>query len=115
MSKIENRSRPILKRFFVDEEENLYIKDRLLETGKSFSQFTRDMIFQGQVNVIDFQVLKDLRYEINKIGINVNQIAKQVNENDVTSAEDLAACLVELKTIREMVNHVIKEQVKKEE
>lgn len=116
MAMKDKRSRPIMKRFFVDEKENQFIKKRMEEADISnFSVFARQMLIMGEVRVIDFPALKQLRFEINKVGININQIAKKVNENDFASRNDIQDCQDQIEEIRQLVNTLIQSEVRKEE
>ena len=60
----------------------IYQKMSELNT-QNFSQYARKMLIDGFIfNLNSCTELKQLIYEINKIGININQIAKRVNESD---------------------------------
>ncbi|HEM5057360.1 plasmid mobilization protein [Streptococcus suis] len=113
MEQEAKRSRPIKKEFFVDEQENRFIKQKMEEVGiVNFSQFAREMLIFGEVKKIDFDKLKQLRLEINRIGVNVNQIAKRVNENGDADSGDVAECLALLQELKEQTNRLIKDQLK---
>lgn len=110
------RSRPIMKRFFVDEKEEKFIKKQMEQAGiKNFSLFARQMLVMGEVRVIDFSSLKKLRLEINKVGVNINQIAKKVNENDHASRSDIQECQDQLEELRQVVNELIQSEIRQEE
>lgn len=114
MEKVGRRSRPIKKEFFVDEEENDKIISKMQQINlKSFSQYARIMLTKGKVTVLDFPKLKQLRLEMNRIGVNVNQIAKRVNENGDVGHEDIAECLALLQELKEQTNRLIKDQLKR--
>ncbi|RSJ19972.1 plasmid mobilization protein [Streptococcus intermedius] len=107
-TKIE-RSRAILKRFFVDDTENQKIKAQMTTAGiDNFSVYARLMLLHGEVKVVDFSALDKLRQEINRIGVNVNQIAKYANTNETISQEDLSQVFEELKTVEALVHQTVK-------
>lgn len=109
MEKVDQRSRPIKKEFYVDEEENEYIKQRMQKANvTNFSAFARFMMITGEIIVNNFEELRQLRVAINRIGVNVNQIAKRVNENDATDMNDIAEVLSLLQDIENEVNVTIK-------
>ncbi|HFI0356671.1 TPA: plasmid mobilization relaxosome protein MobC [Streptococcus suis] len=109
MKNVDQRSRPIKKEFYVDEEENEYIKQRMQKANvKNFSAFARFMMITGEIIVNNFEELRQLRVAINRIGVNVNQIAKRVNENDATDMKDIAEVLSLLQNIENEVNVTIK-------
>lgn len=113
MAVSNNRSRPIKREFFVDEKENQFIKKRMEEADISnFSVFARQMLILGEVRVIDFPALKQLRLEINKVGVNINQIAKKVNENDFASRKDIQECQEAIDTLRIELSRLIYREVK---
>ncbi|MBX9101500.1 MAG: MobC family plasmid mobilization relaxosome protein [Streptococcus mutans] len=103
------RSRAILKRFFVDDTENQKIKAQMTTAGiDNFSVYARLMLLHGEVKVVDFSALDKLRQEINRIGVNVNQIAKYANTNETISQEDLSQVFEELKTVEALVHQTVK-------
>ncbi|WP_461216392.1 plasmid mobilization protein, partial [Lactococcus cremoris] len=84
-----NRERNILKRFFVNEKENERIKLMMKETGiNNFSIFARRACCNKEIFSIDFSEYKNIiseisstKSELKRIGNNINQIAKHLNEN----------------------------------
>lgn len=112
----EQRTRPILKRFFVTEEENQWIKRRMKEAGvENFSTFTRHMLVDGEVRVIQFEELAKFRQEIHRIGVNVNQVAKQVNLTDQVSYDQLVTLLGLLDEINSGMEDYLNEVTKEKE
>jgi phosphate uptake regulator len=69
------------------------------------SAYVRKMILDGMIIKTDFKVLKELSYEINKIGVNINQITKQVNEMQNISNEDIE----NIKSMLQSINQKQKE------
>ncbi|MFZ7334289.1 plasmid mobilization relaxosome protein MobC [Streptococcus pluranimalium] len=69
----------------------------------TFQYYAKNQLVQGQLVQIDFSELKGLRVAINRIGVNVNQIAKQANENQTVSDDELSKVLECLTEIRDMV------------
>lgn len=92
---MRNRERAIQKKFFVSEEENEMLKQKMELIGyENFSQYARKMLLNGQVIKVDMTPIKDLAREINAIGKNINQIARICNEtnsvygNEMTELQD---------------------------
>ena len=89
MKIIENRERNILKRFFVNEKEDERIKLMMRKTGiTNFSIFARRACCNKEIFSIDFSEYKNIiseisatKSELKRIGNNINQIAKHLNEN----------------------------------
>ena len=89
MKKTKNRERNILKRFFVNEKEDERIKLMMRKTGiTNFSIFARRACCNKEIFSIDFSEYKNIiseisstKSELKRIGNNINQIAKHLNEN----------------------------------
>ena len=77
MQKRENRKRYIQKLIRLTPEEDRQIKTAMAQMGvPSFQYYAKNQLVQGKVVQIDFSELKDLRVAINRVGTNINQIAK---------------------------------------
>ena len=106
METYRNRERSILRRFFVNENEDQAIRRKMGEAGiRNFSTFARYMLLTGRVQVINFEELSKLRQEINRVGVNINQEA---------SREELVAVLEQLQEIEELIEGKIEEAEKGE-
>ncbi|MCR6547071.1 MAG: MobC family plasmid mobilization relaxosome protein [Firmicutes bacterium] len=86
-----NRKRPIVLRCPVTEQERdlIYQKMEQIPT-KNFSAYARKMLIDGYVIKVDYSELKAVTAEIQKIGANVNQIAKRVNATGNVYEQDIA-------------------------
>ena len=97
MKKIKNRERSIQKKFFVNEKENERIKLMMKKTGiNNFSTFARRACCNKEIFSIDFSEYKNIiseisatKSELKRIGNNINQIAKHLNENKNNQTESL--------------------------
>jgi hypothetical protein len=85
-----NRKRNIVLRVPVTAEERALIKQKmkLLHTG-NFSAYARKMLVDGYIINIDYSDIKAQTAEIQKIGVNVNQIAKRINATGTVYAQDI--------------------------
>jgi len=77
------------------------------------SKLIRQKIKNGRVTVykVDETMVK-LLYELNKVGVNLNQIAHKLNENRVSNThfeKELAAVIVQIKTLFAEVKSKIKD------
>ena len=63
-------------------------KMKLLHTG-NFSAYARKMLIDGYIINVDYSDIKVQTAEIQKIGVNVNQIAKRVNATGTVYAQDI--------------------------
>ena len=111
MEKREKRKRMIQKKIRLTEEEARFISTKVSESGMAnFNSFARIMLIMGEVKILNFEELRELRKEINRIGVNVNQIAKKVNEDDQVSLNELSQILEMQKDLKEIVNQFIQKQ-----
>lgn len=109
----EKRKRMIQKKIRLTEEEARFISTKVLESGMTnFNSFARIMLIMGEVKILNFEELRELRKEINRIGVNVNQIAKKVNEDDQACLNELSQILELQKQLKDTVNQFIQKQEK---
>lgn len=86
-----NRKRPIVLRCPVTEQERDLILQKMEQIPtKNFSAYARKMLIDGYVIKVDYSELKAVTAEIQKIGANVNQIAKRVNATGNVYEQDIA-------------------------
>lgn len=105
----EKRSRPVQMKFFVTKSEKRRIKERMSgHQLNNFSTFARTMLLEGEVKVINFEELREFRREVRRVGVNVNQIAKQVNMDDEVDLEQLGQVLTSLKELNHTMNVLLK-------
>ena len=75
--------REVQVKFRVTAHEKELIKERMKMCGiKNMARFLRLMAINGCIINTDYSELKARNYELHKIGVNINQIAKRVNETD---------------------------------
>ncbi|MDT2731009.1 plasmid mobilization relaxosome protein MobC [Streptococcus parauberis] len=113
--KIEsNRSRPIQMKVRINESERQLIKRKMAEVNlKNFNTFARYMLTTGKVTTIDYSELTQLRTEINRIGVNINQIVKYINMSEEVSMDDYKLLLDSLSEVKSLLVKTIElEQIK---
>jgi hypothetical protein len=83
------RKREILLRLFVTEAERdmIYEKMRQYNTN-NFAAYARKMLIDGYVINMDISDLKAVAAEMQKIGVNINQIARRVNSTSRIYEQD---------------------------
>ena len=86
-----NRTRKNAHIIYLSDEEEAAVKLRMERVRiQSFSKYCRKMMIDGYVLVIDdSKELKEFTLEINKIGVNINQIAHALNSGDSVSKETI--------------------------
>ena len=95
-----NRKRDIQKFFRVNEEEDKMIKEKMKQLGTdNFGAYARKMLIDGYVVKTDYTTIKNLIKEINKIGVNINQIAKRTNETNRIYEDDIKELKGELEQV----------------
>lgn len=100
----ESRKRSIQRLIRLTPEENEQIKHAMKQMqAPTFQYYAKNQLVQGKLVQIDFSELKSLRVAVNRIGGNINQIAKHANENQEIATEELAQVLDYLAEIKEMV------------
>ncbi|KXT75169.1 hypothetical protein STRDD10_00405 [Streptococcus sp. DD10] len=111
MENVENRKRTVRPTIRFTSEEYDLIKRKVEEAGmRNFNSFARYMLIMGEVKVINFEELRELRHAINKVGVNINQIAKKVNEEDEAGLEELVMVLELQKEMRKLISDYISKQ-----
>ena len=84
------RKRNIVLRVPVTAEERAMIERKMQQMGTScFSVYARKMLIDGYVVKIDYGDVKAMTAELQKIGTNINQIAKRVNATGTLYAQDI--------------------------
>ena len=90
MPEERNRQRPIQIKFYVNEKERDYIKQKMASYGCiNMSAFIRRMIFKGYVVNLDIPELFELTSKMGRIANSENQIAKRVNESGNLYEDDI--------------------------
>ena len=87
---MNGRKRDIQVKFFVSEQERKIIheKMKILQTD-NFSAYMRKMAIDGYIINMDYTDIKAMTAEIQKIGVNVNQIARRVNRAGSIYEQDI--------------------------
>ena len=116
MKKIKNRERNILKRFFVNEKEDERIKLMMRKTGiTNFSIFARRACCNKEIFSIDFSEYKNIiseisstKSELKRIGNNINQMAKHLNENKNNQTKEwMSDYQKQLENLEEKIQKVV--------
>lgn len=95
-----NRNRNIDLKFRVNEEEKTFIEMKMKEAGITNREaYLRKMAIDGAIIVSNYDETKKLTMELNKIGTNINQIARVANIDNKISNENV-------KKIEEMMQKV---------
>ncbi|HAC0715856.1 TPA_asm: plasmid mobilization relaxosome protein MobC [Listeria monocytogenes] len=95
-----NRNRNIDIKFRVTEEEKAFIEMKMKEAGiMNREAYLRKMAIDGAIIVSNYNETKKLTLELNKIGTNINQMARIANTHKNISQDDI-------QKIKEMINNI---------
>lgn len=108
---MEKRKRDIQKKFRVNEEENKIIKEKMNKLGTNdFGAYARKMLIDGYIIKTDHIEIRNLIREINKIGVNINQIAKRTNETNRIYEDDIKELKGELEEVWQLLKSNLSSQ-----
>jgi hypothetical protein len=93
-TKAHGEQRKNIVKVRLTEDELKQVKNIAENLNLSCAEYIRQMIFTGQIKTFinlscDSEQLKQYCYELNKIGNNLNQIARQINSGEPLSREVL--------------------------
>ena len=109
------RKRNIQKLIFISEEERDKIRERMNEAGvNNFSKFARIMLLGGHITKVNLDEVNDARTALNRIGTNLNQIAKKVNEADAVTTHDVKEALLIMNEMKQTMNTILMTKVKQD-
>lgn len=85
-----NRKRKFVLRVPVTPEEKALIQKKMAQLGtRNFSAYARKMLIDGYVVHVDTSDIRAQTAELQKIGVNVNQIARRINSTGAVYAQDV--------------------------
>ena len=107
----ENRSRThqVTLRLSDDEMRILRAKTRL-SGMKSSSAFLRQLIIEGIVYDVDYSYLREYNVGLGKIGTNINQIAKRINETRSIYQTDINEIQKEMDALWQLQKSMLSKQ-----
>lgn len=86
---MNGRKRKIQVKFYVTEEERKLIEEKMkLVPINNMAAYLRKIAIDGYIIQVDHTDIKAMTAEIQKIGVNVNQIARRVNATGNAYKED---------------------------
>ena len=85
-----NRKRKFVLRVPVTPGERALIQEKMAQLGtKNFSAYARKMLIDGYIIHMDTSDIRAQTAELQKIGVNVNQIARRINSTGTVYAQDV--------------------------
>lgn len=87
---MENRKRNVQIIIRVTEEERALIEEKMQQIPTlNLSAYARKILIDGYIITLDLQEVKGHTAQLQKIGVNINQIAKRINETERIYADDM--------------------------
>ena len=87
---MNSRKRTVQIKFRVTEEERALIEEKMkLIPTRNMAAYLRKMAIDGYVIQVDHSDIKAMTAEIQKIGVNINQIARRANATGSVYREDM--------------------------
>ena len=91
----------------LSQEEKECLESSARRCGLSKTAYLRRLILGTEVKPKPVREIKDLRWEVHKIGVNINQIARSVNAG-IARAEDAKRGLFLLDQVYELMYQIAK-------
>ncbi len=106
--KMANRKRKIVLRCPVTEEERKLIEQKIAQLPtRQIGAYLRKMAIDGLIIYTDTSNIKEMNRELHSIGVNINQIAKRVNETGFIYEEDIKEIQERLKEIWQLQRTIL--------
>ena len=106
-----NRKRKFVLRVPVTPEERALIQEKMAQLGtKNFSAYARKMLIDGYIIHMDTSDIRAQTAELQKIGVNVNQIAKRLNSMGPVYAQDIEDIKGALTQIWQLQRYILSSQ-----
>jgi len=94
------RRRPVPQLFYISDQEAQFLSVKMKEAGiRNKSAYLRKMALDGYIIRQDYTVLNKFIYELNRIGNNLNQMAKVANTYGTVDPSELKTVEKELDRI----------------
>ena len=106
-----NRKRQIVLRVPVTPEERALIQQKMAQLGtRNFSAYARKMLIDGYIVHMDTSDIRAQTAELQKIGVNVNQIARRVNATGTVYEADIQEIKERLAQIWQLQRSILSSQ-----
>ncbi len=104
----KKRERKNKLEFYVSEEEKAFIYAKMNAAKISnLSAYMRKIAIDGKIEIKDLLELKNMNYNLHKIGVNINQIAKRINETNAVYQSDIQDVMNKQNEIWELQKQII--------
>ena len=108
---MEGRKRTVQVKFYVTEEERRLIREKMkLIPPRKLAANLRQMAIEGQEAHIATTDIRAQTAELQKIGVNINQIARRLNSMGPLYAQDVADIKGALAQIWQLQRYILSSQ-----
>ena len=105
---MDGRKRTVQIKFRVTEaERDLILEKMKLVPTRNMAAYLRKIAIDGYIIQIDHADIKAMTAEIQKIGVNINQIAKRVNSTETIYAGDMRQILEKQEEIWQLLKSTL--------
>ena len=106
-----DRTRPIRKEICLNEQELSVVRHKMNQLGThNFGAYARKMLIDGYIVHIDTGPVRAQTAELQKIGVNINQIARRINSTGTVYAQDLEDIKGALAQIWQLQRYILSSQ-----
>ena len=104
---MDKKNRLQIRTYVTQEEYNALQRQKEYYGYSTYSDVIRNFIHHGLFINLDYSHLDDYTEQIHKIGVNINQIAKAVNENHSVTSYQVQLLKKEFEKLKKSVNESI--------
>ena len=106
-----NRTRKIVLRVPVTPDARALLQQKMAQLHtKHFSAYARKMLIDGYIVHMDTSDIRAQTAELQKIGVNVNQIARRINSTGTVYAQDIEDIKGALAKIWQLQRYILSSQ-----
>lgn len=115
MTKEYKLKRPLQKKIRFNKEEWAYVESRIKDSPfNTFQNYARILLISGEVKIVDYSSLEKLNREVNRIGNNINQVAKLAHQFEEISAIDIQSLMNEVQQLKKLVSSELENEYRQE-
>lgn len=102
-------------KFWVDEDENRKINEKARLSKMKIGRYMRNAALKKEVIIYDLTSIFELSAQVSKIGNNINQIAKKLNQGGRISSSELSYLYSSLENINNVLMDIYTDVSEKQE
>lgn len=84
----------------LDEDEFKQLEDKATSARSSTAKYCRDALLYGKLHKANIKEQTELLNQLNKIGVNLNQIAHRINKGELFIVEEFQEILKSFRTLK---------------